>query len=81
MRVLVLHSRSGRQACLPLRRPSPRQFRLVLTRLAIDNVAKYMDSPEVEQFAADKNAAKEHVRKYGTGTEDGNAPKQDFTSK
>lgn len=46
-----------------------------------DQVAKYMDSPEVKQFEADKNANKEHVRKYGTGTEEGDAPKQDFTKK
>jgi hypothetical protein len=46
--------------------------------LSLDNVAKYMDSPEVEEFAADKTAAKEHVRKYGTGTEEGDAPKHDF---
>ena len=45
-----------------------------------DNVAKHLDTPEVEEFAADKNAAKEHVRTYGTGTEEGNAPKQDFKS-
>ncbi|KAF2491969.1 hypothetical protein BU16DRAFT_467810 [Lophium mytilinum] len=43
-----------------------------------DQVAKHMDSPEVEQFAADKSANKEHVRKYGSGTAD--APKQDFTN-
>lgn len=35
-----------------------------------------MDSKEVEEFAADKSAAKEHVKKYGSGT--GDAPKQDF---
>ncbi|KAF2104163.1 hypothetical protein NA57DRAFT_70377 [Rhizodiscina lignyota] len=45
-----------------------------------DNVAKYMDSPEVAEFAADKNAAKEHVSKYDTGTKDGNAPEHDFQS-
>jgi len=44
-----------------------------------DNVAKHMSSPEVAEFEADKNAAKEHVRKHGTGTEEGNAPKEDFT--
>lgn len=41
-----------------------------------DNVAKYMDSPEVEQFAADKNAGKAPVKKYGSGT--GDAPVKDF---
>lgn len=41
-----------------------------------DNVAKNMDSPEVEQFVADKNAAKEPVKKYGSGT--GDAPVKDM---
>ncbi|KEF61774.1 uncharacterized protein A1O9_03344 [Exophiala aquamarina CBS 119918] len=41
-----------------------------------DNVAKNMDSKEVEAFIADKGAAKEAVRKYGDGT--GDAPKKDF---
>ncbi|ETN47265.1 uncharacterized protein HMPREF1541_01457 [Cyphellophora europaea CBS 101466] len=41
-----------------------------------DNVAKNMDAPEVQQFAADKNAAKESVRQYGSGT--GDAPQKDF---
>jgi hypothetical protein len=45
-----------------------------------DNVAKWMDSPEVAEFEQDKNAAKEPVRKYGTGKEEGNAPKEDFTN-
>lgn len=45
-----------------------------------DNVVKHLDAPELKEFEADKDAAKEHVRKYGTGTEDGNAPKRDFTS-
>jgi len=44
-----------------------------------DHVMKYMDSPEVKEFEADKGAGKEHVRTYGTGTEEGNAPKGDFT--
>ncbi|KAL1628293.1 polynucleotide adenylyltransferase [Diplodia seriata] len=44
-----------------------------------DQVAKHMDSEEVKAFEADKTAAKEHVRKYGTGKEEGNAPKEDFT--
>ncbi|KAI0166254.1 hypothetical protein GGR57DRAFT_509974 [Xylariaceae sp. FL1272] len=46
-----------------------------------DQVAKHMDSPEVKEFEADRNAAKEPVRKYGTGTEEGQAPKEDFTQK
>jgi hypothetical protein len=41
-----------------------------------DNVAKYMDSPEVEAFAADKRAGKEEPRRYGTGTTD--APVKDL---
>lgn len=44
-----------------------------------DQVAKHMDDPRVKEFEADKNAQKEAVRKYGTGTEEGKAPKQDFT--
>ncbi|KAF2266461.1 hypothetical protein CC78DRAFT_614981 [Lojkania enalia] len=44
-----------------------------------DNAVKYLDAPELKEFEADKGAAKEHVRKYGTGTEEGGAPKQDFT--
>lgn len=39
-------------------------------------MAKYMDSPEVEQFAGDKDAAKEPVRRYGSGT--GDAPTKSF---
>jgi hypothetical protein len=35
-----------------------------------------MDSPEVEQFAADKGAGKEPVRKYGSGT--GEAPEKNL---
>jgi hypothetical protein len=41
-----------------------------------DNVAKRMDSKEVEEFAADKDAAKTEVKKYGDGITD--APKKDF---
>jgi len=44
-----------------------------------DHVVKHMDAPELKEFEADKSAAKEHVRKYGTGTEEGDAPKSDFT--
>ena len=33
-----------------------------------------MDSPEVKEFEADKGAAKEHVKTYGSGTAEGNAP-------
>jgi hypothetical protein len=38
-----------------------------------------MDSPEVQQFKADSQATKEPVRQYGTGKEEGNAPKKDFS--
>ncbi|KAF2716211.1 hypothetical protein K431DRAFT_279388 [Polychaeton citri CBS 116435] len=41
-----------------------------------DTVMKHMDSKEVEYFEKDKKAAKEEVRKYGTG--EGDAPKKDF---
>ena len=37
---------------------------------------KKMDSKEVEQFIADKDAAKETPKTYGSG--EGDAPKQDF---
>lgn len=43
-----------------------------------DNVVKIMTSEEVKYFEKDKGAAKEEVRRYGTGTEEGNAPKQDY---
>lgn len=39
---------------------------------------KYMDSDEVKYFEKDKAAAKEPVKKYGTGDEKGDAPKQSF---
>ena len=45
-----------------------------------DNVMKYMDSPEVQQFKPDERAAKEAPRKYGSGGPEGDAPKQDFTT-
>ncbi len=41
-----------------------------------DQVAKHMDSPEVEQFKADSQAAKEHVKTYGSG--EGSAPEKNF---
>lgn len=43
-----------------------------------DEVVKHMDADEVKYFEKDKGAAKEEVRKYGTGTEEGNAPKKEF---
>jgi hypothetical protein len=43
-----------------------------------DNVAKNMDSKEVEEFIGDKDAGKEAVRTYGDGT--GDAPKKDFST-
>ncbi|KAG9191523.1 hypothetical protein G6011_10257 [Alternaria panax] len=45
-----------------------------------DNVVKHMDTPELEEFEQDKGANKEHVRRYGSGKEEGNAPKKDFTN-
>ena len=41
-----------------------------------DNVAKNMDSQEVEQFITDKDAAKKPVAQYGSGT--GDAPQKSF---
>jgi len=41
-----------------------------------DKVAGLMNSPEVEAFATEKNPGKEDVRRYGTGSEEGNAPKE-----
>ncbi|KAI9849812.1 MAG: hypothetical protein M1837_000025 [Sclerophora amabilis] len=43
-----------------------------------DQVSKHMSSPEVAMFEADKGAGKEHVRKYGSGAADGNAPVKDM---
>lgn len=40
-----------------------------------DNVSQRMEAPEVQQFKADENATKEHVKTYGSGT--GQAPKVD----
>jgi hypothetical protein len=45
-----------------------------------DHVVKHMDAPELKEFEADREAAKEHVRTYGTGKEEGGAPKRDFTT-
>jgi len=41
-----------------------------------DNVAKHMDSKEVEYFIADKDAGKEQVKTYGDGK--GQAPVKDM---
>lgn len=43
-----------------------------------DQVMKLMDSPEVKVFEADKGAGKEHVRKYGSGAAEGQAPLKDL---
>ncbi|KAI9663149.1 MAG: hypothetical protein M1821_008197 [Bathelium mastoideum] len=43
-----------------------------------DNVVKHMDSPEVQAFVQDKGAGKEHVKKYGSGAEEGQAPKKEW---
>jgi hypothetical protein len=45
-----------------------------------DNVVKHMSAPELKEFEQDKDAGKEHTRKYGIGTEEGGAPTRDFTS-
>ena len=39
-----------------------------------DQVMKHMDSPEVKEFEADKGAAKEAVKQYGSGGPEGGAP-------
>ncbi|KAK1993433.1 hypothetical protein LX36DRAFT_693707 [Colletotrichum falcatum] len=43
-----------------------------------DNVAKNIDSKEVEAFIADKDASKNKVKKYGTGDASGDAPTKKF---
>ncbi|KAK2053292.1 hypothetical protein LY76DRAFT_629603 [Colletotrichum caudatum] len=43
-----------------------------------DNVAKHMDSKEVEAFVADKDASKNEVKRYGTGDANGAAPTKTF---
>lgn len=43
-----------------------------------DHVSDMMDDPGVKAFEADKNAAKEPVRKYGSGDTKGQAPLKDF---
>ncbi|GKT82456.1 hypothetical protein CT0861_08941 [Colletotrichum tofieldiae] len=43
-----------------------------------DNVAKHMNSKEVEVFIADKDASKNEVKKYGTGKVEGDAPIKPF---
>lgn len=43
-----------------------------------DQIAKLMNAEEVKYFEKDKVAAKEPVRKYGSGDVDGNAPKKDL---
>ncbi|KAL6713724.1 hypothetical protein ACLMJK_008216 [Lecanora helva] len=43
-----------------------------------DNVVKLMDSPEVKAFEADKGAGKEHVRTYGSGAAEGDAPTKEL---
>lgn len=43
-----------------------------------DKVAPNMDSEEVAYFEKDNSASKEPVRRYGTGTEEGDAPQKDF---
>ena len=42
-----------------------------------DTVIKYMDSPDIKPFEADKDAQKIAVQRYGSGDEKG-APKIDI---
>ena len=37
-----------------------------------------MDSKDVAAFEADKGAGKEHVKQYGSGGQEGQAPVQNF---
>ena len=37
-----------------------------------------MDDERLKEFEADKGAAKEEVKKYGSGAKDGNAPVKDL---
>jgi hypothetical protein len=53
-------------------------LRFAFKKFQADNVMKIMNSPEVEHFKKDKDAAKTPVKKYGTGDENGQAPKQSF---
>ncbi|KAI4749893.1 hypothetical protein E4T44_14978 [Aureobasidium sp. EXF-8845] len=53
-------------------------FGFAFKKFQADNVMKIMNSPEVEHFKKDKDAAKTPVKKYGTGDERGQAPKQSF---
>ena len=41
-------------------------------------MVKLMSAPEVKYFEKDKGAAKEDVRRYGSGGEDGQAPMKDL---
>ncbi|KAI1871551.1 uncharacterized protein JN550_004545 [Neoarthrinium moseri] len=47
-------------------------------KLQADNVARYMDSPEVESFKGDRNAGKEQRLQYGRGDEKGQTPVKDL---
>ncbi|KAK7734089.1 hypothetical protein SLS63_004374 [Diaporthe eres] len=53
-------------------------FGAVIKKFQADKVAPLMDSPEVKQFEADKDAGKEKRRTYGTGKEEGDAPVKDL---
>jgi len=44
-----------------------------------DQVAKHMDSEEVQSFKDDSGAAKTPVKTYGSGKPSDNAPIKDFT--
>ncbi|KAL2278410.1 hypothetical protein FJTKL_14505 [Diaporthe vaccinii] len=53
-------------------------FGAVIKKFQADKVAPLMDSPEVKQFEADKDAGKEKRRTYGTGKKEGDAPVKDL---
>ena len=49
-----------------------------IKKFQADKVSNLMDSPEVKQFEADKDANKEKRRTYGSGGKDGDAPVKDL---
>ncbi|KAJ0113806.1 hypothetical protein J7T55_010050 [Diaporthe amygdali] len=53
-------------------------FGAVIKKFQADKVVNLMDSAEVKQFEADKDAGKEKRREYGTGKKEGDAPVKDL---
>lgn len=49
-----------------------------IKKFQADHVPKLMDTPELKEFEADKDAGKEKRRKYGSGGQDGDAPVKDL---